>query len=118
MGREVKRVHLDFDWFETHKKFSNYSKKEYAEVWYGYILDSVNCELCKGTGKNSKGKTCPACYGDGKDSPKIEPPKDYDEEENGYQIWETVSEGSPDEDIYERADKHIQELKNKLDKLK
>lgn len=90
MGREVKRVHIDFDWFETAKNLRGHTK-----TWYGYLLDSIDCELCRGTGKNSKGKRCPDCYGEGKSCPKIEPPKGWNDNENGFQIWENVSEGSP-----------------------
>jgi len=88
MGREVKRVHIDFDLFERGKVES--------DTWKGYILDEIECPLCKGTKKNLKGKTCPVCYGEGKALPKIEPPKGFDfEKTDGYQIWQDVSEGGP-----------------------
>ena len=85
MGREVKRIHIDFDLFEREDKH-----------WKGYLLGEVDCISCDGTGKNLKEKTCPSCYGECKSTPTIEPPKGYDfEKSDGYQIWEDVSEGSP-----------------------
>jgi len=88
MGREVKRIHIDFDLFERGKEESN--------TWKGYLLDVIKCLLCNGTKKNLKGKTCPLCYGDGEVHPKLEPAKGYDwEKTNGYQIWQDVSEGGP-----------------------
>jgi len=94
MGREVKRVHLDFDMFE----------REGAETWKGYLLDSIECPLCKGTGKTLKDKICPLCYGEGKATPNIEPPKSWDEKENGFQIWQDVSEGGPVSPVFKKAE--------------
>jgi len=94
MGREVKRVHLDFDMFE----------REGAETWKGYLLDQIECPLCKGTGKNLKDKKCPLCYGDGKATPTIEPPKSWDDKENGYQIWQDVSEGGPVSPVFKKPE--------------
>jgi len=86
MGREIKRVHIDFDLFE----------REGHTTWKGYLLDEIECPLCKGSGKNLKKKQCPICYGDGKVSPKVEPPIGYDwEKSDGYQVWQDVSEGGP-----------------------
>ena len=88
MGREVKRVHIDFDLFERGEKES--------DTWKGYLLDEVECPLCKGSKKTLKKKECPLCYGTGKCSPTIEPPKGYDWEiTEGFQIWQDVSEGGP-----------------------
>lgn len=86
MGREIKRVHIDFDLFE----------REGNTTWKGYLMDEVDCLLCNKTGKNLKDKECPLCYGEGRVSPTIEPPKGYDfEKTNGYQVWQDVSEGGP-----------------------
>ena len=86
MGREVKRVHIDFDLFE----------REGATTWEGYLMDDVECLLCNGTKKNLKGKECPVCYGEGRVSPEVKPPTGYDwGKTNGYQIWQDVSEGGP-----------------------
>lgn len=86
MGREVKRVHIDFDLFE----------REGQTTWEGYLLDAIKCLLCDGTKKTLKGKDCPSCYGEGEVSPKVEPPKGWDiGKTNGYQIWQDVSEGGP-----------------------
>ena len=91
MGRNVKRVHVDFDWFEKTSKDGGW-----AENWKGYIMDEIECPLCDGTGITTSGTQCPVCYGEGKTNPRIEPPKGYDfEKTDGYQIWQDVSEGSP-----------------------
>lgn len=95
MGREVKIVHMDFDLFERGKE---------KDTWEGYILDEIECPLCKGECKNLKGKECPVCYGEGKVSPEIEVPKSWDEKENGYQIWQDVSEGGPVSPIFKKPE--------------
>lgn len=88
MGREVKRIHIDFDLFER--------GSEESDTWKGYLLDEVKCLLCNNKKKNLKGKECPLCYGEGTVSPQVGPPKGYDwEKTNGYQIWQDVSEGGP-----------------------
>ena len=77
MGRELKRVPLDFDW-PLHK------------IWYGYLInqcfDGNDCDDCKHYAKlkNLKFKDygCPDF--------EFDPPKG-----DGYQLWETTSEGSP-----------------------
>lgn len=85
MGRKVKRIHIDFDWFE----------RKPGKVWAGYLLDDITCPLCNGLEVNSFGKDCALCDG-GTTSPVVEPPAGYDYEgTKGYQIWETCSEGSP-----------------------
>jgi len=84
MGREIKRVPLDFDW-------------PMNKVWYGYFFsgcfegsDSFTCEDCKRYAK-IKGISCGehdySCPDWNFDN---EPPKGY-----GFQMWETTSEGSP-----------------------
>ncbi len=88
MGREVKRIHINFDLFERGRKESG--------TWKGYLLDAIECPLCKGAKENLNGKTCPVCYGEGTARPVIEPPKGWDfEKTQGYQIWQDVSEGGP-----------------------
>jgi len=77
MGRQVKRVPMDFDW-PLHK------------VWPGYYLSlcdvmDEDCESCKRFAKLAgiaSKYECPEV--------QIDPPNG-----EGYQIWETVSEGSP-----------------------
>lgn len=91
MGREIKRVHIDFDW-----RNKTIDDGGYCEIWKGYVLDSIKCFLCEGTGKNLKGKECPLCDGSGKVYPIIEPPEGYEfEKKKGYQLWENITEGSP-----------------------
>lgn len=96
MGREIKRVPIGFDW-------------PLREVWWGYIMESVVCKACNGTGKASaptiggwkrpdgtwyvsedKNEDCPVCDGEGYVCPMIEVPPGP-----GYQLWETTTEGSP-----------------------
>ncbi len=100
MGREVKKVHLDFDW---RKKTED--NEGYCEIWKGYILDTIKCFLCDGTSKNTKGKECPLCEGDGKVRPRIEPPNCWwDEKKNGFQIWEDTTEGSPVSPVFKKPE--------------
>lgn len=93
MGRQVRRAPLSFSW-------------PVGRVWWGYLLGSVPCQTCGGTGKGpstSKYGYCLTCEGEGKAHPKIDPPA-YPcgkvpaymrEEATGWQMWETTSEGSP-----------------------
>ena len=85
MGRNVKRIDLKFDWFETHKEQRGDSK-----TWFGYILDAIPCQACNSSGNGTMGKYCPVCEGEGKAYPRIEPPQG-----EGWQMWEDTSEGSP-----------------------
>lgn len=84
MGREVKRIDKNFDW-------------PLEKIWFGYIIPAVPCEHCNMDKKMPSGEQCPVCVGEGKAWPIIEPPKHcwIKEEENGWQMWETCSEGSP-----------------------
>lgn len=93
MGRELKRVPLGFD-------------LPLDEVWFGFVLDAIPCPVCidgkwpnkvtngfkraDGTWHTYESEYCPVCGGEGNAYPKIEVP-----EGPGYQMWETVSEGSP-----------------------
>lgn len=101
MGREVKRVHIDFDWFE--KKSKPNEDSGWAETWYGYVLEPIKCMLCDGSGKNLKGKECPGCY-DGKVYPRVEIPTTWDEKKMGYQMWQDVSEGSPISPVFKKPE--------------
>lgn len=85
MGREIKRIDINWDWFE----------KKGNKTWEGYLLDNeVTCPLCEGTGKGKGTWGCVQCYGEGKVRLKVEPPKGYGNE-SGYQVWQDVSEGGP-----------------------
>lgn len=95
MGRELKRVPLDFD-YPLHK------------VWYGYFMNYIStchskeeehCEQCKRMaeikGIEFTDNGCPdydKYFGEVKEKLKelCEVPKG-----EGYQLWETTSEGSP-----------------------
>ena len=94
MGRNVKRVHMDFDWYEKTKDEKDWKKK----IWFGYIIDKIPCQLCDDKGTNLKGKNCQLCYGDDGINPRIEPPYG-----NGWQMWEDVSEGTPISPVFKTA---------------
>ena len=80
MGREVKRVPMDFDW-------------PIGEVWAGYLIstcqsDTIGCDKCRHAarlqGMAFTRYNCPDS------EPMTGPPKG-----DGWQMWETTSEGSP-----------------------
>lgn len=89
MGREVKRVPLDFD-------------HPLEKVWYGYQITfcheeyNEGCERCREFARImgipmieydcEPGKPCP----DWKKHFKVDPP-----EGEGWQLWETTTEGAP-----------------------
>jgi len=94
MSREVKRVPSGFSW-------------PINKVWFGYVLDSIPCQLCGGIkGERPQGPTivrwgdepnqtwktkyCELCEGEGSVQAQIEVPRG-----DAYQMWETTSEGSP-----------------------
>ena len=88
MFRELKRVPLDFDW-------------PLRKVWYGYLISKCleDCDACKQYARIKRLEFtdygCPdfdAIFG---------PPLG-----DGYQLWETTSEGSPISPVF----KTIEEL--------
>lgn len=97
MGREVKRVPLGFEW-------------PINKVWEGFLNQhykkSVECSECGGTGFSRDARllqaTCERCKGEGRIWDSKEDKAAYEAWEpsqppagDGWQIWETVSEGSP-----------------------
>lgn len=69
MSREVKRIDKSFKWFENRK-----NRRGKAEIWAGYLIccanpECVGCKLCETV---------------------IEPLSG-----DGWQMWETTTEGSP-----------------------
>ena len=105
MGRELKRVPWDFD----------YPMKK---IWYGYYMNKIStchskekehCEQCKEfariNGIEMESYGCPK-YNDyfkgiqDKLSELCEPPRG-----EGFQLWETTSEGSPVSPVFETLDK-------------
>ena len=105
MGRELKRVPMDFDY-------------PLKQVWYGYFLNyiptckSTNdidyCKQCKEfariKGIKETRYECPDYddyFKEVKEKLKelCEPPKG-----DGYQLWETTSEGSPVSPVFETLD--------------
>lgn len=91
MGREIKRVPISFDWFEKTKDENNH-----GNTWKGYLLDGIECPLCNGSGVNLKKEECSLCYGDEIVYPEFHPPSG-----NGWQMWETCSEGGPISPVFE-----------------
>lgn len=98
MGRELRRVPLDFDY-------------PLNKVWYGYYCEpsfchneySAGCEGCKAfarvKGLPLKNHGCPDFGKYFKVEPSIEPPIG-----EGYQLWETTSEGSPVSPVFKTLD--------------
>jgi hypothetical protein len=99
MGRELKRVPMDFDW-------------PMKRVWKGYInpYRGINCPWCYDKDLDSSNgyeTTCPHCKGSGtiyineeierlnNEWEPVDPP-----EGDGYQLWETTSEGSPASPVF------------------
>jgi hypothetical protein len=87
MGRELKRVPLDFDY-------------PIDELWAGYLIkpsfcsDHISCELCKHYAK-LKGidiakHSCPDFVTHYRTKDDFDPPKG-----DGYQLWNTTTEGHP-----------------------
>ena len=84
MGREIKRVPLDFDW-------------PIGKIWPGYMISlclasDENCEQCK---KFAKIINLPMTKSDCPELPMLEPPTG-----EGYQLWETTTEGSPQSPVF------------------
>lgn len=94
MGREIKRVALDFD----HGPDDG--------VWPGYTEYRTHCK-CE---KFEPGPTEPDdCWVDRENCPYYyEPP-----EGEGWQIWETVSEGSPTSPVFATREELIEHLMTK-----
>lgn len=84
MSRELKRVPLDFDW-------------PLRKIWYGYLhpLCGGNCDDCKWyarlKGLKFKDYGCPDF--------ELDPPKG-----EGYQLWETTTEGSPISPVFKTVE--------------
>ena len=83
MGREIKRVPMDFDW-------------PMDKIWSGYLMSRCvdSCEDCHKVAKiigipYIDDSSCPQF-------PDFGPPKG-----EGYQLWETTSEGSPMSPVFE-----------------
>jgi hypothetical protein len=94
MGREARRSHLQLE-------------ELLGETFWGYLLDAIPCKSCNETGKQADGEGhCVVCEGEGNVYPKVTLPSypvkefpyeglEYFENEYGWQMWETTSEGSP-----------------------
>ncbi len=94
MGKQVKRVLINFDW-------------PMNKIWWGYELPEVIYKTCAGMGRLfqlltvdliQKGEIqrihdperCPTCDGKGRIRPIIEIPRG-----TGYQLWDTTHNWSP-----------------------
>lgn len=100
MGRELKRVPLDFDyplgkvWYGYYGQYFNFCHSEY----------SAGCDGCKAYAKIKgipiKEHGCPD-FETFYNLPKldVEPPTG-----GGYQLWETTSEGSPSSPVFKTLD--------------
>ncbi len=107
MGREVKRVPLDFDW-PLEKVWPGYMGGICTES-IGYAIGNKDadletmCGVCRHFGrlagimKNGDPDGCPET--------KINPPNG-----EGWQLWETVSEGSPISPVFETGEQLAQFL--------
>lgn len=95
MGREVRRVPLDFDW-PTDK------------IWPGFCISTPDCRIdtCPDATHDEEHQVSWSAdalctfhrlfWDDYKLSPKVDPP-----EGEGWQLWETVSEGSPISPVFD-----------------
>lgn len=90
VNRELKRVPLDFEW-------------ELNKVWYGYLIQDCiddrddRCDECK---KYAKIMGIEFHKSDCPDYKKLhDPPKG-----DGYQCWESTSEGSPISPVFKTLD--------------
>ncbi len=101
MGRELKRVPLDFNWPLNYK-------------WKGYLnpYSYVECTACRDQKFDSEHELiCDLCYGHGSvfcdekyrklqdEWERIEPPSG-----EGYQLWENTSEGTPQSPVFKTLD--------------
>lgn len=100
MGRELKRVPMDFDWPR-------------GVIWPGY-MGSICSAIHRAVGKTYSGDICELCHlyckhinkemDKYKECPKNDrgngPPAG-----DGYQLWETTSEGSPQSPVFETLEK-------------
>lgn len=86
MGRDLKRVALDFAW-------------PIGMIWEGYIgPEDVDCEACSGTG-DIGAEPCTECAGEGSHRNgwvRTDPP-----DGEGWQLWETTTEGSPQSPVFQ-----------------
>jgi len=109
MGREVRRVPLDFDW-SLGQVWPGFMRGicdeeiEYAigAKWKNLGIDEI-CKQCRHFGRLAGILESP----EGCPSTKINPP-----EGPGWQLWETVSEGSPISPVFATAEELAQFLAN------
>ena len=101
MGRELKRVPLDFDW-------------PLDEMWKGYDITNVfpehDCKKCQEKYPCSEdAEYCLPYYPEHRAKWYYEPPSG-----EGFQMWETTSEGSPQSPVF----KTLEELCTWLEETK
>ncbi len=94
-NRELKRVHLDFEW-------------ELNIVWYGYLIQDCIDGVCVECKKYAKIMGIEFHKSDCPDYKKLhDPPKG-----DGYQCWESTSEGSPISPVFKTLDELCEWLAN------
>ena len=95
MGRDIVRVSEDFN--------------ERWETWEA--PDWLLCEACEGSGEGRElGTECPQCGGHGDIATDEERDADELPVGEGWQVWETVSGGSPVTPVFASAEELIDYL--------
>ncbi len=84
MGRELRRVPLDFDW-------------PLGAVWWGYIAPEPEYLFKHARAKETREELADTFFE--RWFKQTEPPKG-----DGYQLWETTSEGSPQSPVFKTLD--------------
>ena len=93
MGREIKRVALDFDF-------------ENKGTWPGYVGYSAFCNTCTSKVPDAKyPNECDACQDVVRCPYYYDPPAG-----EGWQVWENVSEGSPVSPVFATKEALIEHL--------
>lgn len=102
MGRELKRVPLDFDW-PIGKIWDGYlpeKSKKKVPAWKGWKIKDSVCTECENLGYEcSEDASYCLYYPENRSIWEYDPPSG-----DGYQLWETTSEGSPKSPVFESLD--------------
>ena len=102
MGRELKRVPLDFDYplNEIWKGYVPSEAKDKVVEWKNWDISDSVCSACEKQG-NECYESAPYCIY----NPEIEAIWHYNPPEGeGYQMWETTTEGSPQSPVFKTLD--------------
>lgn len=103
MGRELKRVPMDFDYplKTVWKGYEPYHSKDKIEYWKDFKGESICSECDRVYNDCSESKPYCIYHPNNKRIWKYEPP-----EGDGFQLWETTTEGSPISPVF----KSLEEL--------